>query len=236
MDIDLIVRHLFAVLIPMLLSLTVHEYAHGLSASLLGDDTAKMMGRLTLNPISHADPIGTILLPAMIVVLNASSLAVPFFGWARPVPFNPLRFDRRITMSRGIMLTAVAGPVSNLVLASVCAGALAIIYHSGMMAQVPDVVSIFLVLMVQINLVLAIFNMIPVYPLDGQKVVSGLLGGELGARFDQFSRRFGMFILIFIIMFGGRFIMKPFVLFYVGIFEFVFHVPLSVIQEIFSKL
>src|SRR4051812_7061061 len=92
-------------LIPLVLSLTVHEFSHAWSAWLLGDDTAALQGRMTLNPIVHIDPVGTFLLPL---------LGIPF-GWAKPVPVNPLRFTRRFSMSTGMMITAVAGPASNAV-------------------------------------------------------------------------------------------------------------------------
>src|SRR5689334_23219884 len=97
-------------LIPLILSLTVHEWAHAYSAFRLGDDTASRQGRLTLNPIPHIDPIGTILCPL---------LGIPF-GWAKPVPVNPLRFNRGVSMRTGMMITAAAGPLSNLVLAVLC--------------------------------------------------------------------------------------------------------------------
>src|SRR5687768_7374424 len=95
------------ILIPLLLSLTVHEWAHAYSAYRLGDDTAEREGRLTLNPIAHIDPLGTLLLPL---------LGIPF-GWARPVPVNPTRFRRDVSMRSGMMLTAAAGPASNVVIA-----------------------------------------------------------------------------------------------------------------------
>ena len=98
-------------LIPLVLSLSVHEWAHAWSAHRLGDDTAQRQGRLTLNPISHIDPIGTILMPLF--------SPIPF-GWARPVPFNPANFTRNIQMRVGVMIVAAAGPLSNLVLAILC--------------------------------------------------------------------------------------------------------------------
>jgi Zn-dependent protease len=98
------------ILIPLILSLTVHEFAHAWSAYRLGDDTASRMGRLTLNPLAHIDPIGTVLLPL---------LGIPF-GWARPVPINPARFRRSMRMSTGMMITAAAGPLANVILAVAC--------------------------------------------------------------------------------------------------------------------
>src|SRR5437867_2736516 len=98
-------------LIPMILSLTVHEYSHALTARRLGDDTAEQLGRLTLNPLAHIDPIGTIALPILL------SFGPLFFGWAKPVPHNPLRFSPGVNRRTGTMLVAAAGPISNLLLA-----------------------------------------------------------------------------------------------------------------------
>ena len=103
---DLAARGL--VFIPILLSLTVHEWAHAWSAWRLGDDTAKLLGRMTLNPLDHIDPVGTLLLPL---------IGIPF-GWAKPVPINPLRFRRTVSLRLGILIVAAAGPISNLLLAA----------------------------------------------------------------------------------------------------------------------
>src|SRR5262249_30519600 len=113
--------------VPLLLSLTVHEWAHAWSAWRLGDDTAAMQGRLTLNPPAHMDPIGTLILP----------LAGVPFGWAKPVPVNPLRFRRGISMRGGMMITAAAGPVSNLLIALGCAVALGIALRFGLIGVRP---------------------------------------------------------------------------------------------------
>src|SRR5262252_9131058 len=108
------------ILVPLLLSLTVHEWAHAYSAHRLGDDTAERQGRLTLNPIPHIDLVGTLLLPL---------LGVPF-GWAKPVPVNPARFKRTVNMRTGMLITAAAGPFSNLVLAILAAVILGIIHRT----------------------------------------------------------------------------------------------------------
>src|SRR5512134_1879423 len=111
MDLQQMLQRGLLLLPPLLLSLSFHEWAHAWSAHKLGDDTAERMGRLTLNPLAHIDPLGTILLPL---------LGVPF-GWAKPVPVNPARFRRGVHMGRGMMITSAAGPLSNLLLATVCA-------------------------------------------------------------------------------------------------------------------
>lgn len=151
--------------IPLLLSLTVHEWAHAFCASRLGDDTAERLGRMTLNPIVHIDPLGTLLLPL---------LGVPF-GWAKPVPVNPLRFDRGVSMAGGMALVAAAGPLSNLALACAACG-LCVLgtqldpagFPTG--ASFPLIASFALV-----NVALAAFNLIPIPPLDGSRIVDALL-------------------------------------------------------------
>src|SRR5687767_13244524 len=107
-------------LIPMIMSLSFHEFSHARVARWLGDDTAERQGRLTLNPISHIDPFGTLLIPAI-----GAATGVPLIGWARPVPVNPARFRRGVNMRRGFALVSAAGPLSNLLLAVISAAILA---------------------------------------------------------------------------------------------------------------
>jgi Zn-dependent protease len=179
---------------PLLLSLSFHEWAHAWSASRLGDDTAERMGRLTLNPFAHADLFGTILLPL---------LGVPF-GWAKPVPVNPARFRRGVKMSTGMMITAGAGPLSNFFLATVCA----VIF--GLMARfAPGLlepgkgVSNLLVMMILLNVTLGVFNLVPLPPLDGSRIVDGLMPLRLRPAWDQFSR-VAPFVLLALLFLPGR--------------------------------
>ena len=155
------------ILIPLLLSLTVHEWAHAWSAYRLGDDTASMQGRLTLNPIAHIDPFGTLILPL---------LGIPF-GWAKPVPVNPTRFRRGVNMSRGMIITAAAGPLANVALAVLSAIAMGLVARFSPALTNGGQMSIFSLLetLIVINVTLAIFNMIPIPPLDGSRVVDGLI-------------------------------------------------------------
>lgn len=197
------------VLIPMILSLTVHEYAHALAAKKLGDDTGESMGRLTLNPLAHADPFGTVILPLALLLLNGGigMGRIPFFGWAKPVPYNPNRFTRKLHVRTGTMIVAAAGPVANLLMALLCAGSLSVIAHSG--TELSPALQTLLVQMMFTNIALFVFNMIPIYPLDGQKVVAGLLKGNTAIHFEQFNQKFGSMALWVIILVGRDIITYP---------------------------
>lgn len=184
------------ILIPLVLSLTVHEYAHAWSAARLGDDTASRAGRLTLNPLAHIDPIGTILLPL---------LGIPF-GWAKPVPINPARFRRSVRMSTGTMLTAAAGPLSNVVLAVLCTVGYGLLLRFMPEAALPGSGSReLLLIMIQLNVALAVFNMIPIPPLDGSRVVEGLMPLRFRGAWEGFTR-FAPFLLLAVFI-GARYIM-----------------------------
>jgi len=150
-------------LVPVLLSLTVHEFAHAWTARRLGDDTAEREGRLTLNPLEHIDPAG-LLLPL---------LGVPF-GWAKPVPIDPSRFSRSVSQETGLILTAGAGPLSNLLLAVAATGGMALWTRVDPAAAGSGLWSL-LQLCVVLNLLLAVFNLLPVVPLDGSRIADGLM-------------------------------------------------------------
>lgn len=188
-------------LIPVLLSLSVHEWAHAASAYRLGDDTAARLGRMTLNPLAHIDPVGTILLPALQLV---STQAI-YFAWARPVPVNPARFARGVSTSTGNVLVSAAGPASNLALALISAVLLGLGYRHGW-GEGAGVA--FLQAMLVINVVLAVFNLLPVPPLDGSKVLHGLLPRRAAAAYEQIFP-YAPFLLLAVIFFGRNLIFGP---------------------------
>jgi Zn-dependent protease len=179
----------------MILSLTVHEWAHAWSAARLGDDTAARQGRLNLNPASHIDLIGTILLPL---------IGVPF-GWAKPVPVNPARFDRKWSMSFGMALTAAAGPLSNLLLAIVCAVAMGLVYRFGGRTEV---VFALLTSGLSMNVTLAVFNLLPLPPLDGSRIADHFMPRSLRSSWESVMQ-YGPILLFAIIAFGGVILAGP---------------------------
>lgn len=192
--------------LPVLLAITVHETAHGLIASYFGDKTAKMLGRLTLNPIKHIDPVGTILIPGLMLLMPGSFV----FGWAKPVPVNA-RNLRRPKQDMG--LVAAAGPVSNLLMAI----GWAIVIRFALLAGTDNWFSLPLLFMgvagIYINTILMVLNLLPLPPLDGGRVLTGLLPGKSAMVFSRIEP-YGMWILIALLMSGflGK-IMWPFVAF-----------------------
>src|SRR3989344_2299634 len=154
---------IFSILI-LILSVVVHEVAHGLAANALGDPTARLAGRLSMNPMKHIDPVGSVLVPLLLFMTNSSFL----FGWAKPVPYNPYNLrDQRW----GEMLVAIAGPASNLALALF----FGLLIRFGGEGALPASFLSIATLVVITNLVLAIFNLVPIPPLDGSKILFSLL-------------------------------------------------------------
>jgi Zn-dependent protease len=198
---------IIVVAIMLLVGFPVHEFAHALAAYRLGDSTARLMGRLTLNPIVHFDPLGGILLA--VTMISGSGFA---FGWAKPTPVNPNNLQGGRS---GEAIVAAAGPVSNLVLA--IAGALPLRYilaNPGLAQQIPFVVIQALYLFVFINLILMVFNLFPIPPLDGSKVLFAFLPPQVAWRWRPVLEQYG-FILLLLVFFvppgdsiGGR-ILEP---------------------------
>ena len=190
---DINVAQIVIAFIVLLFSLTVHESAHAWTANRLGDPTARLLGRVSLNPVVHADPIGTVLFPLLAMISGA-----PLIGWAKPVPVNTQRLGHP---RRDYVLVAAAGPASNLVMAFGAAVVLSVMPVSPVVAGEVNVTAPLATLfsrMVQLNALLAVFNMIPIPPLDGGNVLAGLLPQNLGALFDQI-RPYG-FLLIYAVI------------------------------------
>jgi Zn-dependent protease len=191
-------------MIVLLFSLTVHEMAHAWSADRLGDPTARLLGRVSLNPIVHADLIGTIVFPLIAMVSGA-----PLLGWAKPVPVN-MRYLRH--PRRDYMLVAAAGPSSNLVLAFSAAIVLAIMPVSPQTLDQPTItvpLAAILSQLIRLNVLLAVFNMIPIPPLDGGNVLAGLLPVSLATTFNRL-RPYGFLLLYALILSDGyRYIVIP---------------------------
>jgi Zn-dependent protease len=178
----------------LLLSLTVHEAAHAWSADVLGDPTARRLGRVSLNPAVHIDPIGTLLFPLIAMFTN-----LPLIGWAKPVPVNPSNLHGH--WKRKYMMIAAAGPASNLVLAVIGAIGVRLIGFEGGTNPATSQIFQFLLMMVVLNVLLAVFNMLPVPPLDGGNVLMGLLRGRASELFNSI-RPFGMIILYALLLSG----------------------------------
>lgn len=174
------------VMLPaVVIGLTFHEYAHAWAADKLGDPTARYAGRLTVNPLPHVDPIGLLM------------LFFAGFGWAKPVPVTPYRLTGN--MRRSLMLVSLAGPVTNILIALIASLLLGAVVLSGSMAM-RDIMTY----IIQINVVLAVFNLLPIPPLDGSKILAGILPGD--QRWLIYMEQYGTIILL-ILLFTG--ILRP---------------------------
>ena len=194
----------------ILIGLTFHEYAHGRVAYILGDDTAYLQGRLTLNPLPHIDWMGFFM------------LIIAHFGWAKPVQVNPVNFNRNITMKQGMMLVSLAGPAMNLLLA--LAGMIALRILVPLQDNVwAGYVLALLIPLIQINLILAAFNLIPVPPLDGSKILAGLLP-DAGTRLMYSMEQYGPILLLLLIITGvtGKILLPLVTILYNLLFNIVF--------------
>jgi Zn-dependent protease len=217
-DLADIARRLALTLVPMILSLSVHEFAHAFTAYKLGDTTAKDAGRLTLNPQAHMDPWGTLLIPAISVLMGG----LGFIGWARPTPFRADRFRRGVPRRLGAALVSAAGPLSNLIIALLAAAALALLVHLNVdrdplhtRAPLP----LLLAATFQLNVGLAIFNLLPFPPLDGARLLPPFMDPIVGP-LERYG--FGILMVIF--------------LFLPGVANVIFTIPLVFVMRLIGGL
>jgi len=189
-----VVQRIAIWILPVVFAITVHEVAHGWMAKRFGDRTAQMLGRLTLNPIKHIDPIGTLLVPGLLLLMGGF-----IFGWAKPVPVTP---ENLRNPKRDMAWVAVAGPASNLLMAAMWAGVLKLGLVLGASASW---VAVPLVYMggagISINIMLCVLNLLPLPPLDGGRILAALLPGPMSARFGQIEP-YGMIILLALLITG----------------------------------
>ena len=194
--------------IPLIFAITLHESAHGWAAGRLGDPTATMLGRVTINPIPHIDPIGTIAVPGALLLMSAlTGGGGLLFGWAKPVPINPRYFRNPL---KAVTITAAAGPLSNLLQMIFWALLLKALAAVGFYDKF--VISV-CAAGISVNLMLMAFNLIPIPPLDGGRIVRGLLPRQAGMAFDKIEP-YGFMILLVLMVGGGlSFFVRPFLMF-----------------------
>jgi Zn-dependent protease len=183
---------LFYVL-AFVVSVSVHEFGHAFVADRLGDRIPRLQGRLTLSPIAHIDPIGTLAVP----LLGALVAGLPLFAWGKPVQTNPANYTRRFSPRTGSMLVAAAGPFMNLVAAVVSSLVIVALTHAGVLS--PALQKALIGYIVVLNLVLLFFNLIPLGPLDGAAVLAGLLPPSM-QRIGELNRKYGMLILLLLFL------------------------------------
>lgn len=222
MEISNVLRQLALSALPVLIAITFHEVSHGFIANKLGDPTARMLGRLTLNPIAHIDLFGTIILPLMLIITTNGQFV---FGYAKPVPINPMNFKNP---RRDMAISAAAGPVTNILLAAASVLILrfiifpaSMLFHQGIAEKILMPADLMLRSSIIINIVLASFNLIPIPPLDGGRVFIGLLPHKQAVSYSRIEP-FGFIIVLILIATGvANYLIMPMVSFFLSILQMI---------------
>ncbi len=214
MDINQLLLMILMAGIPLIFAITMHEAAHGFVAKLRGDNTAYQLGRVTFNPVPHIDPIGTLLVPA-IILLSSFAAGFPFvFGWAKPVPVN---YNNLKKPRSDMALVALAGPIANFLMAVIW---MMVYKHINLHPYIQGMA----IYGLMINVVLMVLNLLPIPPLDGSKIVSAFLKPSMAYKYNSYER-YGFMILIVLIVIplGGSsllfYIMSPFITFVTQIIQ-----------------
>jgi Zn-dependent protease len=184
--------------VVLLFSLSFHESAHAWMAWKLGDDTAKRLGRVSLNPIVHIDPIGTLVFPLLQIFTG-----IPLLGWAKPTPYNPANFRPDVSLRRGHMLVAAAGPVSNFLLSLIFTFVLFVLARLSLPVEAWRPVWTLMVIGIELNVLLALFNFVPVPPLDGSKVAAYGLPDAAAESYIRVVGPYGFLILVLLMISGA---------------------------------
>lgn len=189
-------------MVVLLLAISAHEAAHAWMSYKFGDDTARLLGRITLNPVAHTDPIGTLLIPILMFISSSAGQSIPLIGWGKPTPVNPLRWRNKDLAN---VMVSLAGILTNLLIAGIAFIILKVLIMNGGRAVLPESVGepiwLFLVQMLIMNVSLAVFNLLPFPPLDGSKVLDTFLPASARPLMEIFEQ-YGFIILIFLMWMG----------------------------------
>lgn len=212
-------------IIVLVLSIVIHEVAHGYAANMLGDPTARLQGRLTLNPISHIDPLGSIILPGILILISSPIL----FGWAKPVPYNPYNLRNA---KWGEAIVAAAGPLVNILIAVVFALFVRVTLADGDMG----LETVFAGFIVYINMLLALFNLIPIPPLDGSKILKSLLPYHMAQTVSAWEAKlfqYGFFVTLLLVFLVIQLILPVFLRILDVLYTLLTGVPLGALLQMF---
>ena len=200
-----LIPHLVIYMVVLLLAISAHEAAHAWMSYRFGDDTARLLGRITLNPVAHTDPLGTLLIPIVMFIfgnIGGALGSIPLIGWGKPTPVNPLRWRNKDMAN---VMVSIAGILANLIIAAIAFTILKILLMTGGADQIPESlqepIGLFLQYLLVMNISLAVFNLLPFPPLDGSKVLDTFLPASMRPMLE-FLEQYGYIILIFLIWMG----------------------------------